>query len=172
MSVSQSPCSDWSGTGTMYCTFTFLGCAPPGASSRHDSPLLFYTPVLTPSHISLGLSEADTRTSLFFPNLLTIIKVWPPTAMEPSSLPFSSMHQLYIAEISVCNFSLLYCKDCISWHSSVTLDLLYEYFFFLYSLSLFILSSHAILHLLHPQQTLPGSARVKMAVFHFSSKWL
>lgn len=41
-------------------------------SSRHDSPLLFQTPILTPSHISFGLSDTDTHTSLFSRKLFLI----------------------------------------------------------------------------------------------------
>lgn len=45
-------------------------------SRRHDSPLLFQTLILTPSHISFGLSDADTHTSLFSRKLFLICWWW------------------------------------------------------------------------------------------------
>lgn len=90
-------------------------------SSRHDSPLLFQTPILTPSHISFGLSDADTHTSLFSRKLFLTCWWWLNSGLQQL---WNHLHSLFL----VCTNYVLQKYLHVTFHcfiaKNVSLDIL------------------------------------------------
>lgn len=88
---SQSPRSDWTGINTMYRTFPLLG---PSSTCRPSPLLLLLAGMMLLSNPPYTKpNQIQIRGQVFqedFPNILTVIKLWPPTTTE--SPPLFSLH--------------------------------------------------------------------------------